>query len=75
MMTYGYDIGREPKNDRSRAAHRTNFVKNFLVLRKAHSNWSYNEVLLYVYTSFDFRLGIHGMLLNRTFRYFVTKEN
>ena len=55
MMIYGYDIGRQPKNGRSRAVHRTNLgqfglrpSEEFpgLIRMWSYNNWSYNEVLL-----------------------------
>ena len=56
-MIYGYDIGRKPKNGRSRAVHRTNLgqfrlrpSEDFpgLIRMWSYNNWSYNEVLLYM---------------------------
>ena len=56
MMIYGYDIGRKPKNGRSRAVHRTNLGQfrlrpsedfSGLIRMWSYNNWSYNEVLLY----------------------------
>ena len=43
---YGYDIGRKPKNGRSRAVHRTNLGK-IRFKTKCRISWSYKNVVLY----------------------------